>query len=104
MQSAEIVFLDEIFGPDIDFVGRYIRVTGTILHLFEMERYCEISFKNNTLYIDLSITDMIGMKVGTLFQFIGEIMDYRTSLKVLKIFSTLYFCKYIILCLCFIVF
>lgn len=95
MQSADIVFLDEMFGPDIDFVGRYIRVTGTILHLFEMERYCEISFKNNTLYIDLSITDMIGMKVGALFQFIGEIMDYRTSLKVLKL-STLFFYNYII--------
>ena len=73
-RTAEVVFLKEIFEHDIVFaIGMYVRVTGILTFLDSAKRFCEISHDKYKLIVDLSLSDMTGLRIDGLIQFIGEI-------------------------------
>lgn len=81
--SFEVVFLSELNGRDgrvhrEDVLRRYrsVRVTGFLNFLQASSRYCQISHNGSSLFVDLRIADMTGLKIDHLYQFAGELRAY----------------------------
>ena len=86
-EHAEIVTLRELHEESIVrtssalevanpiFSHHVVRVTGTLVGVGAMNRYCWISRKGFDLVVDLAIVDISieGFKIGCMCQFIGEL-------------------------------
>lgn len=85
LNSGEIITLDVLTErlSTTPFVeNRSYRVTGIVVNVNLMKKYCQIQHGNSTLLVEFELLAMSEIVVDGLIQFIGELKAFRSEPKV----------------------
>jgi hypothetical protein len=79
MRSARSCFLSDLGLHDAAAPGLFVRITAWIRYVNVETRICEVEDEGMNLIIDGALADLTGCSVGSLVQFVGEIVSIDHS-------------------------